>query len=184
MLMKYYWFIFLSFLIFSKCTKTCGSDCLNCDTSNGNCSQCQKGFYLNSLSCVDKCPEELYADNYSMGCKTIIESPIYIKAFTFSRCINSCGLEFSDCSCKSDCKNSGTCCSDFQYCEIIYENNIKVKEENSNCKFSSRDKKICFQCKENFYFYNNECLEKCPEGTNSLNQNKICVKSESKFFKY
>jgi hypothetical protein len=177
--MKYCWFVFFTLLLTVHTLKTCSPDCLSCDYITGNCSHCLKGFYLSTSSCVEVCPDNLYADNYSMTCKNIIENPVYIKAYTFSRCINSCGREFSDCSCKENCKLSGNCCSDFRFCEIIEDNHVKVKEKESKCKLTTSDKKICLQCKEKFYYYSNECHDKCPEGTMPNEENKICILSES-----
>ena len=178
--MKCYWFIFLSFIISVHCTYTCGSNCLTCDSKNGKCDTCQKGFYKYKLSqnCVETCPDDLLADNFSLSWKEIRENPIYIKAYTFSRCINSCGLVFEDCSCKSDCRKNGTCCSDYKFCEIITENK-KESEVNSKCQLTTPNGATCIQCKPKFYFYNNECYDTCPKDTNAFEANKICLKSSS-----
>ena len=178
--MKYCWFIFFTLLLTVHTLKTCSPDCLSCDYITGNCSHCLKGFYLSTSSCVQVCPDNLYADNYSMTCKKMNDSPVYIKAFTFSRCINSCGMEFHDCSCKENCKLSGTCCSDFKFCEIVEENHVEVEILESKCKKATIDEKICLQCKENFYLYNTECHDKCPQGTIPNEDNKICILTESK----
>ncbi len=178
--MKYCWLIFFSLILTVHTFKTCSPDCVSCDYLNGKCSHCLKGLYLSNDNCVQNCQDDFYADNYSMTCKKIIDSPVYIKAYTFSRCINSCDREFADCSCKEDCKFSGSCCSDYRFCEIVEENHVVVKEKESNCKLTTTDKKICLQCKEKFYYYKNECLDKCPKGTVSNEENKICILSESK----
>jgi hypothetical protein len=155
--------------------------------------KCEKGFYNNFGKCVKICPGELYADNYSLTCKKLEENPVYIKAYTFSRCINTCGYEFKDCSCKESCRKTGNCCSDFRFCEIIGENHIDLELESDNistehkthsnlvnCKFSTTDKKVCLQCMEGFYFYNNECLHNCPIGITAIENNKLCINAGSK----
>ena len=68
----------------------------------------------------------------------------------------------------------GDCCSDYKVCEMISENYTTVTNI-ANCKFASEDKSLCFQCKENFYLYNNRCELNCPPNTKVIVNNKICV---------
>jgi len=114
-----------------------------------------------------------------MSCKSLDSHPMYIKAYTFSRCINKCGMKFTDCSCEDTCKTKGNCCSDYKFCEILEKNKIEAKNI-TNCEFSTIDSKICLQCMEGFYLYENFCLDKCPHKTKALDNNKICLKYESK----
>jgi len=97
-----------------------------------------------------------------LTCKEERDNPVYIKAYTISRCVNSCGKFFFDCSCNSSCVKNGTCCSDYRFCQVIQENHI-TNTKIPNCKIADEDDTICLQCKENFYYYNNKCLLKCPE---------------------
>jgi hypothetical protein len=127
--------------------------------------------------CVENCGEDLYADNYSMTCKKMSENPVYIKAYTFSRCINSCGKQFKDCSCREECRKLGNCCSDFRFCEIIFDNHINSDEK--GCIFSTTDKKVCLQCKDNFYYYNGRCINSCPIGTIIHEENNLCIDANS-----
>ena len=180
MLMKYYWFTFFTMLLLVHHAYSCSSSCLKCNKDK-TCSECVKGAYsdLQTQTCHDACPDHLIADNFSMTCKDPSEDAVYIKAYTSSRCLNSCGREFADCSCKEDCKAKGNCCSDFKFCEIIAKNN-KLASFNSKCELKTTDGKICLQCKPKFYYYNKECLEECPKGTLALEGNKICIKKGSK----
>ena len=73
----------------------CDSECIKCD--NNRCSKCKKGYFLFESSCYQSCPNDKYADNYSFTCKNKISSPNYLKAYTTSRCFNSCGREFNEC---------------------------------------------------------------------------------------
>lgn len=116
-----------------------------------------------------------------MTCKKIDSNPLYIKAYTFSRCINKCGENFNDCSCDHSCKSKGNCCSDFKFCEILEKNKIENKYI-PNCKFSTIDSKLCLQCKEGFYLYDNNCFDKCPKNTKILENNKICLNNQCKIF--
>lgn len=118
-------------------------------------------------NCLYNCPENLFADNLEMSCKEEKDNPVYIKAYTISRCVNSCGKNFFDCSCNFSCVRNGTCCSDFRFCQVIQENHI-TNSKISNCKFADEDDSICLQCKENFYYFNNQCLLKCPEREKNL----------------
>jgi hypothetical protein len=86
---------------------------------------------------------------------------------------------FPDCSCKEDCTRKGNCCSDYKLCEIISENihinkNDYNKETMPNCKYDSLDRKTCYQCEDNYYYYEGKCLDRCPDNTNSNDINKIC----------
>lgn len=74
---------------------SCDNQCSLC--KNNICKKCNKGYFLYKSSCYESCPNETYADNYSFTCKEINYSPVYLKAYTISRCLNSCGREFIDC---------------------------------------------------------------------------------------
>jgi hypothetical protein len=140
----------------------------------GTCTKCEKGLYQYGNSCYDSCPFETLADNVSLQCKWHKEKPVYVKAYTISRCVNSCGKTFHDCSCHPRCKKSGNCCTDFQFCEIVNES-YSIENKIENCKFSTEDKSVCLQCKDNFYYHNNSCVRSCPEGTLINKENKICI---------
>lgn len=144
----------------------------------GTCTKCQKGLYQYGNACYDSCPFETLADNVSLQCKWEKDKPVYIKAYTISRCVNSCGKTFHDCSCNPKCKKSGDCCTDFQFCEIVNES-YSVENKIDNCKFSTEDKSVCLQCKENFYYHNNSCIRTCPEETLINKENKICIDRET-----
>jgi proprotein convertase subtilisin/kexin type 5 len=165
----------------SSAKKLLRSGCpINCSTcKDGYCVECLKGYYFYENMCYSLCPDYTYADNYSMTCKLIKENPVYIKAFTMSKCLNSCGKKFNDCSCEINCKREGTCCSDYDYCNTIEEN---VQNINTvvNCSICSSDIK-CLQCEEGFYMFNSNCYNKCPIGSKSYNDiNKLCIEDNSK----
>ena len=73
----------------------CSSNFLKCE--NNQCKECEKGNFAYENGCYMSCPFETFADNYSSSCKKVSEQPVYIKAYTISRCMNSCGKQFSDC---------------------------------------------------------------------------------------
>ena len=106
-----------------------------------------------------------------MSCKEEKDNPVYIKAYTVSRCVNSCGKKFFDCSCRSDCIRKGSCCSDYRFCQVVEENHI-TNSKISNCKLADEEDKLCLQCVEDFYYFNNQCLKKCPENLNKFDNNK------------
>jgi hypothetical protein len=82
-------------------------------------TNCAKGQYNYFGNCYRSCPEPTLADNYSLTCKDISQNPVFIKAYTKSRCINKCGLKFADWSCEDNCKMSGECCSDYKLCDFV-----------------------------------------------------------------
>ena len=55
------------------------------------------------------------------------------------------------------------------------EKSTKCKTE--YCKFCTSDGQTCLQCKDNFYYYENKCLFKCPAGSNQFEPNKLCYQS-------
>lgn len=179
--MKCFLFLFLFVLITSKYTiveKPINSLCS--EFSNSDCKKCKKGYFLLKGTCYEKCPNEYVADNLSNTCKKKCDEATYIKAYTISRCVNQCGIEYSDCSCNSNCRRKGNCCSDFKICEIIQDNyNDEIKyndkeKEISNCLYDSLDHQSCLQCEEGFYLYMSKCYSKCPENFFPDEKNKIC----------
>jgi hypothetical protein len=117
-----------------------------------------------------------------MTCKKENSNPIYTKSYSFSRCFNQCGKKFNDCSCDKKCKKSGDCCSDYKFCEIIEKNKLIIDEKENNylnkiknCKFSTVDNKTCLQCNDNFYLFENTCVEKCPKFSKVFEENKFCL---------
>ena len=79
----------------SSTSSKCSSNCLRCD--NNFCLECPKGNFKYLNGCHLSCPFETIADNYSFSCKLNSNQQMYIKAYTVSRCMNSCGKQFSDC---------------------------------------------------------------------------------------
>jgi hypothetical protein len=137
-------------------------------------SKCPKGMFLYNSECLDECPNDMEADNYSMQCKKSCDNPVFIKAYTKGRCMNQCDVEFSDCSCKKDCKRTGRCCSDYKYCSYLSEHSSN-KCSSQNCLKCAKDSQKCLMCRHGFYFYKNECITSCPETTNVIEDNKLCV---------
>jgi hypothetical protein len=157
-------FLITIFISYSFCIKLSSDNCLI--YKENLCAKCNKGFYNLNGICYEICPIDFIADNYSMTCSTssTLDSS-FIKAYTISRCINQCGVEFSDCSCDLSCKRRGNCCSDFKLCEMIQDNYNTNPKTIKNCKFDTSDHKICLQCEEGHFYYNNMCVMEC--------QNKI-----------
>ncbi len=75
-------------------------------------------------------------------------------------------------SCHPSCEKTGECCSDYQICEII-EKSHSIDCLEPNCKLCTRDRKVCLQCKDNFFYYNSKCVLNCPQKTQASSQN-IC----------
>ena len=79
----------------SPISSKCSINCIKCEKNI--CLECEKGNFRYLNGCYLSCPFETFADNYSSSCKLISEQPVFIKAYTVSRCMNSCGKQFSDC---------------------------------------------------------------------------------------
>lgn len=157
------------------------ANCLECKDSL--CLKCNKGYFLHESECLNKCPVNMYANNFTKVCTLKPVEASYLKVFTVSRCVNKCGVEFSDCSCSLSCTRKGDCCSDFKVCEIIQQNyndqDQDMKNRIQNCKFDSNEHKICLQCKDGFFLYHGKCFTNCPDGTTSNSINNICLSSEN-----
>ena len=103
--MKYFLIIFLGlFLIVTNKFSIknpnieeikCSPNCLICES--GKCTKCARGLYSFKNSCFESCPFENYADNYTFLCLEKDKKPLFTKAYTLSRCMNSCGKIFHDC---------------------------------------------------------------------------------------
>jgi hypothetical protein len=165
----------------SKCPNSYNfANCLECKDSF--CLKCNKGYFLHISECLNICPIDYYANNFTKTCTKKPVEASYLKVFTVSRCVNKCGVEFSDCSCSLSCTRKGDCCSDFKVCEIIKQNynDQDQTKKIDNCKFDSGDNKICLQCKDGFYLYHGKCYTYCPSGTTPNQINNICLSSEVK----
>jgi hypothetical protein len=67
-------------------------------------------------------------------------------------------------SCHPNCVKTGECCSDYQICEFI-EKSHSIDCLEPNCKLCTRDRKVCLQCKDNFFNDNSKCMVNCPKNT-------------------
>ena len=73
--------------------KGCSRNCLHCE--KGKCIVCPTGLYSFNEGCYKSCPINLIANNLSFTCET--KGVNFFKAYTISRCRNSCGKSFKDC---------------------------------------------------------------------------------------
>lgn len=167
------------------------SNCHQCNILQPNlCFKCSTGFYLLGKNCEYECPNNYIADVLRQKCIRVEEvdrTSIFSKTYTIGSCINQCGkAKLTDCSCKSSCKNSGTCCFDYSTvnCENIMDMGKSLEQEcrniNPKCDLCERENvKKCNQCKQNMYLYNGKCYEACPQDTSADNSNWICNDSIS-----
>jgi hypothetical protein len=97
----------------------------NCKYCNNHdiCQKCKTGYYLHNNQCITRCPKSFYTDTLTYTCKDIKHDPNYLMKYSKGSCQNMCGNWSNDCSCASDCKYTGTCCTDYKLhnCDrIIY----------------------------------------------------------------
>ena len=84
---------YLQFNEVKSLIQRCSRSCLHCE--NGKCIVCPKGFYSFKEECYKSCPLDTKANNLNFKCEN--DSTVYTKAYTISRCRNSCGKTFKDC---------------------------------------------------------------------------------------
>lgn len=108
-----------------------------------------------------------------------------MKAFSNGSCRNICGRVSIDCSCEADCVNKGTCCSDYNDCEVLFRKNLNKKDEcektNPSCELCSdldNNTNKCGQCKTGLYLKSEKCVNECGINDKIRNDNKLCLNIE------
>ena len=81
-------------------------------------------------------------------------------------------INYQTFSCDQDCEVQRTCCYDYNRCTQVASQIVSDKK--NSCKIAKLDLNECLQCREKYYLNFNECVQKCPEGTEPVEQNKIC----------
>jgi hypothetical protein len=154
-------------------------NCIECADDN-TCASCVSTDYLlNGKECVVICPDDHVADILRGKC--VIEGSLpditYSMAYSIGSCKNNCGFYNVDCTCSSDCKQRGDCCSDYNSsdCGNIISKNLGMNPEDypENCIFMEKVEDevnpdaeahfICNQCRPG-YLIDGKCVETCPEG--------------------
>lgn len=117
-------------------------------------------------------------------------SYIRSKAFSTGSCVNICGQKAEDCSCKEDCMNEGTCCSDFSICNKLWKDNEGKRDEckkyssscelcnfsgNSGNETSKETVSSCGQCIEGLYLRQKKCVTSCIGDDRIMEINKVCL---------
>jgi hypothetical protein len=110
----------------------------------------------------------------------------YLKAFSTGSCKNICGRVSIDCSCQPNCINSGTCCSDYNDCEVLFRKNLNKKEEcelkNDKCElcldFENPQNNKCGQCKNDLYLKSGKCVSNCEIYERPIKENMICHQNQ------
>ena len=185
----------------NKCVEQCPSDlkidneenkCLeSCDeykfeyenTCITNCPNSKYKIYTDRKICSDKIPENYYLDNI-----TKIYKPCH------DNCLNCSGPGYKNNNNCLECKqnfisidkpNKGKHCLNCQYNYYIYNQNYFCTENSTCPEDHSKIIKEKNQCIDNCinddiyqYEYNNRCYKMCPNGTNYINNNKICYDND------
>jgi hypothetical protein len=160
---------------FSNCFEY---NCQYCDINDNTiCNKCFTGFYLHNGKCVDRCPKQYLADTITYTCVHYKTGGVnYLMKYSIGSCLNICGYKSTDCSCSKNCKQTGTCCTDYilHNCGRVFEKGLKVKQEcikTEGCELcddvslNEDNLYLCNQCLPAYKYYNNKCFKECPENT-------------------
>lgn len=158
----------------------CLDSCATC--KEGVCVECKRRKQFKySNTCIDECPSGYLANNIDFTCEKFDREikGKYLQEYSLSFCANRCYSEFKDCSCNSSCIQRGNCCSDYaDFCKRVEKIGLFNKADSKCFIFSPKGK--CLQCNsKNYYYYEGDCVERCPSTYLSNEENKLCVKIET-----
>ena len=154
------------FLLSKECVPSC-PDTTSIDYTNNICTLCNgpNGNYLYDGECVTSCPTNYLADP-SGKCYSCQEENKYLYQ---NQCWNSCPV-----GCYIDTNNF--------VCNCCFDNKMFLLEDSNQCVDKCPDNyliqpgSVCHSCKsEGKYFFNNGCVQSCPDYASIDEVNKICI---------
>ncbi|KAL4473058.1 hypothetical protein ABPG73_005409 [Tetrahymena malaccensis] len=168
----------------NACKKQCGENCQICNQQGDKCLKCYPNKYLldgqfyGINQCYDQCPIGYYQSikNGDPIFKQCIQCPI--------NCF-SCENQFSCTECSYPfkeyfCNGILIClCDNSSECKTIAQKYVIQQQKNKccliiNCSKCEQNINNCEKCNNLYpYLYLNTCLQSCPEGTFS-NENNQC----------
>ena len=169
----------------------CSSACETCMENNTKCTSCLDPQLLQDNICVLTCSLGYYRENNLCikcphGCldcnSTKCVSCLPGFKFKGNGCAYPCGIGFFD----KDVSNCEACSSKCSICSGNQDNCSKCSSghylKGTSCLNCSSPCKTCnssncLSCVDQFYFYNDECLEICPDGL--FAQNGVCKECSS-----
>ena len=168
-------------LIENQCVK-CGEGCLTCSSDNvDNCLSCyDKSSFLYNNRCYNECPESSYAVFDEIQNKCYDCNPKCLICSESADICSKCKEGFSIIEKKIDGNLPKTTCTD--KCQ---ENQVLIKGVCTDCKVencslcNSENAQICDLCKNDFYLFENKCLDKCPDYYYPDIQSNSCKKCNS-----
>lgn len=165
-------------------------NCYNCNPLfPDKCLKCATGFFLYNNSCETNCPENFIANTLIKKCepRELLKNS-FLMAYSIGSCVNRCGKKSADCSCSTECKKNGNCCSDYNIhdCDRILDSGKNYKEKcPKDCEICDKDESSingnlkCIQCPPGKVIYSNQCFDECPEDTFLNENNGECLNINS-----
>jgi hypothetical protein len=146
--------------------------------NNIECSLCLENFYLNinsnSNDCLDICPDRFYQNKILRKCNNC---NIKCKLCKSETDCSSCENKYIYFSLKNECLDE---CPNSYYKKQNEINNLTIKDSQYYCQkckkgcMTCSNENTCLSCEENYFIYNNNCLEICPDGFYPDYNNKEC----------
>jgi hypothetical protein len=160
--------------VFKPCFKSCKTCSSSGDETNNSCTSCLDNYYV----LEDDSKQCLKADQYVIG--YYFDSVAEI----FKNCYSTCYT----CSGPGDIRNPN--CEEFIDTETTEETaDCKDLIYKDTCVKECPDKTIldtstmtCYDCRENEFFFNNQCVQNCPNGLVKKDDSCVTCQSLDKFY--
>eukprot|EP00347_Sterkiella_histriomuscorum_P005534 403356244 len=160
----------------SKVCGTCNAACATCTTRlASDCQSCNTNYYLEWLgtTCKSTCKDSTYADTNTNQC--------LMCHYSCETCSGGGGPDKCTKCAAGFLKRGSFCvtaCADSEY--EINGTCVTCDSKCSTCYGTRNDQ--CYTCAENsitgigYFYFNDSCLEKCPDGYYQDNLRRICKK--------
>jgi hypothetical protein len=149
----------------TTCQQCSDMNCLTCNPLN-ICQKCNSKTFLDKTkdACFSNCPEGTYANLMTRECKSCSPGCQTCDAEKCIKCKDNIYIQNG--MCKNPCNQGFTNVN--SVCKSCQDNTCNV------C--APEDPTSCTDCRPNFV-YNNQCVQKCPQGTFPAEGNK-CIECD------
>lgn len=169
---RYQQYVYIKAFSTGSCKNLCG------EISN-DCS-CHHTCMLQGTCCSDynDC-EKLVTDNN--GRKEICDQVKHCDLCDFNKSQLSCGqcdkkYFLSNGACASSCSDTQITMTDNRYCKDFVASKDKNNCNVDNCDSCAEESsKICRRCRNGFFLFNDQCLDKCPIQMRADRINWVCL---------